>query len=71
MVGLQGASYEDNCEAGGGAICKQEDVQIPVTGDELDRIYMDTPEDAFIVDGERAIGIAPTPAPAPAPAPAE
>lgn len=57
VVGLQGASYEDNSEAGGGAICKQDDVQIQVTGDELDRVYLDTPEDAFIVDGERAIKV--------------
>jgi len=54
VVGLKDVTYEDSTK--GGASSSQEEEALAIKG-EVDRVYLNTPSEAYIVDGPRAIRI--------------
>lgn len=52
--GLQGLNYEDSTK--GGEVAVQEVDDLPIVG-EVDRVYLKTPAEAFLIEGERAIKV--------------
>ncbi|CAE8719613.1 unnamed protein product [Polarella glacialis] len=54
VSGLQGLKFEDSTK--GGEVSEQADEQLMIRG-EVDRVYLDTPEEMLITDGDTAISV--------------
>jgi len=51
VQGLQGLRYEDSTK--GSAVATQEEKHLALEG-EVDRVYLGTPAEAYVIDGARA-----------------
>ena len=56
LQGLQGVTYEDNAEGKGGAKQPQDEPHLTMAG-EVDRVYINNPAEAYIIDGARAVRV--------------
>ena len=56
LQGLQGVTYEDNAEGKGGAKQPQDGAYLSLAG-EVDRVYINNPAEAYIIDGARAVKV--------------
>lgn len=56
LQGLQGVTYEDNAEGKGGSKQPQDEPHLSLAG-EVDRVYISSPAEAYIIDGARAVKV--------------